>query len=188
MAKPKKKKVAWGITGSGDRLIEIVETMTEIKNQYQDKLDIRVFLSQAGDQVIKYYRLLKPLKENFEKIEVERNPNAPFLAGQLQIGKYEFLLIAPSTSNTTAKISLGISDSMLTNSAIMALKAFIPVYIMPSDYKIGMVVTTLPNREELKIRVRKEDYEHVQNLRTMDKVTILEELDDLHKPFQPYNK
>lgn len=30
--------------------------------------------------------------------------NAPFLAGQMQMGKYDFNLIAPATSNTVAKI------------------------------------------------------------------------------------
>jgi flavoprotein len=46
-------KVAWGITGSGDKIIETVEAMTLIKEEYQ-ALDIEVFLSKAGEQVAKY--------------------------------------------------------------------------------------------------------------------------------------
>jgi len=89
----KKRKVAWGITGSGDRLVETVEVMKEIKRQYQNEVDIIVYLSKAGDQVVKYYRLSNDLEENFDRIRVEVNPNSPFLAGQLQLGKFEFLLM-----------------------------------------------------------------------------------------------
>ncbi|HII86065.1 TPA: archaeoflavoprotein AfpA, partial [Candidatus Bathyarchaeota archaeon] len=45
----------------------------------------------------------------------------------------DLLLIAPATSNTVAKITNGIGDTMLTNAAIMSLKAFVPVYIVPTD-------------------------------------------------------
>jgi archaeoflavoprotein AfpA len=127
----KKKRVAWGITGSGDRLAETIEVMKDIRKQYENVAEIFVYLSKAGDQVIKWYRLGDDLKKNFSKIFVEINANSPFLAGQLQTGKFEFFLIAPATSNTVAKISMGIADSLISNAAIMALKAFIPVYILP---------------------------------------------------------
>jgi archaeoflavoprotein AfpA len=184
----KKRKVAWGITGSGDRLVETVEVMKEIKKQYQNEVDIRVYLSKAGDQVVKYYRLGNDLKENFERIRVEINPNSPFLAGQLQLGKFEFLLIAPATSNTVAKISMGIADSLLSNAAIMGLKAFVPFYIMPSDYEEGMIVTKLPDGRDMKLRIRKEDVEHVKKLAGMDDVFILEKPEEIHRVFKKHFK
>ncbi|MEJ2271364.1 MAG: flavoprotein [Candidatus Bathyarchaeota archaeon] len=140
-AEKKKKRVAWGITGSGDRLIEVFEVMKQIRKQYQDRVKITVYLSKSGDQVVKLYHLFNELKENFEKNRVERDSNVPSLALQLQSGKIEFLLIAPATSNTVAKLANGISDTLLTNSAIMALKAFVPVYVMPCDYKEGVTET-----------------------------------------------
>jgi archaeoflavoprotein AfpA len=184
----KKKRVAWGITGSGDRLVETIEVVKEIKKQYQNEVEIAVYLSKAGDQVIKWYRLNRVLKENFDKIFVEINPNSPFLAGQLQTRKFEFLLIAPATSNTVAKISAGIADSLLSNAAIMALKAFIPIYIMPSDYKEGTILTKLPNGRDLKLRIRKEDVEHVKKLAAMDQVFILEKPEDIHEIFKKHFK
>ena len=184
----KKRKVAWGITGSGDRLVETVEIMKEIKKQYQSEVDIRVYLSKAGDQVVKYYRLVDDLKENFERIYVEINPNSPFLAGQLQLGKFEFLLIAPATSNTVAKISMGIADSLLSNAAIMGLKAFVPFYIMPSDYEEGMIFTKLPDGRDMKLRMRKEDVEHVKKLAGMDDVFILEKPEEIHRVFKKHFK
>ncbi|WP_230972367.1 archaeoflavoprotein AfpA [Archaeoglobus neptunius] len=179
----KKKRVAWGITGSGDRLQETVEVMKKIRKQYPE-VEIAVYLSKAGDQVIKHYKLVGDLKENFGAVRVEIDANTPFLAGQVQVGRYEFLLIAPATSNTVAKISMGIADSLLSNAAIMALKAFIPVYVMPSDYREGVVVTRLPDGRDLKIRVRKEDVEHVKKLAEMDGVHILEKPEDIFGVFE----
>ena len=186
--KKKKRKVAWGITGSGDRLVETVEVMKEIRKQYQNEVDIIVYLSKAGDQVVKYYRLFNDLEGNFDRIWVEINPNSPFLAGQLQLGKFEFLLIAPATSNTVAKISMGIADSLLCNAAIMGLKAFVPFYIMPSDYEEGMIVTKLPNGREMKLRIRKEDVEHVKKLAGMDDVFILEKPEEIQQVFKKHFK
>ena len=179
----KKKRVAWGITGSGDRISEIVEVMKRIKDRYNHEVDIRVYLSKAGEQVIKYYRLTHKLEENFDRILVEINSNSPFLAGQLQLGAFEFLLIAPTTSNTVAKISTSIADSLLSNAAIMALKAFVPVYVLPSDFKEGIVITRLPNGRDQKLRIRKEDVEHVKKLSNMEDVSILYEPKDILEVF-----
>jgi len=182
----KKKKVAWGITGSGDRIRETFEAMKKINNEFNDRADIRVYVSKAGDQVVKYYKLSHDLEEAFDKVWVEINANSPFLAGQLQAGKYEFLLIAPATSNTVAKISMGLGDSLLSNSAIMGLKASIPLYIMPSDLVEGFVLTRLPNGKDLKLRIRKEDVEHTQKLLRMEGVFVLEKPEDIHGVFRKH--
>jgi archaeoflavoprotein AfpA len=185
-AKETKKKVAWGITGSGDRLRETFEVMKKIRDEFQDKADIRVYVSKAGDQVVKYYKLSHDLEEAFDKVWVEINANAPFLAGQLQGGKFEFLLIAPATSNTVAKISMGLADSLLSNSAIMGLKASVPIYIMPSDLTEGFVLTKLPSGKDLKLRIRKEDVEHVQKLCKAENVFILEKPEDIRDVFKKH--
>ncbi|MDH5451111.1 MAG: archaeoflavoprotein AfpA, partial [Candidatus Bathyarchaeota archaeon] len=184
----KRRKVAWGITGSGDRLVETVDVMKEIQRRYQNDVEVVVYLSKAGDHVVKYYRLANDLKKNFDTIWVEIDPNSPFLAGQLQTGRFDFLLIAPATSNTVAKISMGIADSLLCNAAIMGLKAFVPLYIMPSDYEEGMIVTKLPNGRDLTLRIRKEDVEHVKKLATMDDVSILEYPAEIYQVFKKHFK
>ena len=182
----KRKKIAWGITGSGDRLVETVKVMTEIQGQYHNRLDVSVYCSKAGDQVVKWYKLGNDLKTSFKRVWVENNANSPFLAGQVQTGKFEFLLIAPATANTVAKISVGIADSLLCNAALMALKAFIPVYVMPSDYKEGVVVTQLPDGHKLKLRIRKEDVEHVNKLVRMDGVHILNTPAEIYDIFKKH--
>jgi archaeoflavoprotein AfpA len=172
--KVKKRKVAWGITGGGDKIAEILEVMKDLKMQSEDAVEIDVYVSKGADTMLKFYRLEDDLKKNFSKVTVEVNANSPFLAGLLQIGKYEFLLIAPASSNTVAKIANSISDTMLTNAAIMSLKAFRPVYVLPTDYRESVVYTKLPNGKEMKLRVRKEEADQVRRLEAMEDMHVLE--------------
>jgi flavoprotein len=121
-------------------------------------------------------------------MRVEVNSNIPTLAVQLQSGKIEFLLIAPATSNTVAKLATGIADTLLCNATIMALKSFVPVYILPCDYKEGVTATQLPDGSEMKIRVRKEDVEHIKKLAAMDGVFVLEKPKEIDHVFQKHFK
>ncbi len=180
----KKRKIAWGITGAGDKIEETIRAMEEIKKEYEATFEIQVFLSKAADIVLKYYRLDEELRKNFPKVTLEINSNSPFLAAWMQNHKYEFLLIAPATSNTVAKIANGIGDTMLTNAAGMSLKAFVPVYIMPTDYAQGMVTTKLPNGKDMKLRVRKEDADNTRKLERMEDVHVLSGPPKLREAFK----
>ncbi len=184
----KKRKVAWGITGAGDKIAEILEVMKDLKKQSEDVVEIEVFVSKAADTVLKFYLLEDDLKRNFPKVQVELNSNSPFLAAWLQMRKYEFLLIAPATSNTVAKIVSGIGDTLITNSAIMSLKAFVPVYILPTDFKESIVYTKLPNGKEMKLRVRKEEADQVRKLENMEDVHVLENLQKMRETFLEWLK
>ncbi len=172
--KVKKPKIAWGITGGGDKIAEIIDVMIDFKKQSEDAVGIEVFLSKAADIVLKFYRLEDKLRQNFAKVQLEQSSNSPFLAAWLQMRKYEFLLIAPATSNTVSKIANSISDTMLTNAAIMSLKAFVPVYILPTDYRESTVYTKLPNGKVMKLRIRKEEVDLVRRLEGMEDIHVLE--------------
>ena len=184
--KVKKRKAAWGITGGGDKIAEFIEVMKEIQKEYESTVEIQVFLSKAAEIVLKYYRLEDDLRQNFAKVTVEVNSNTPFLASWMQIRKYEFLLIAPATSNTVAKIANSIGDTLLTNATIMSLKAFVPVYIAPTDYREGTVYTKLPNGKEMKLRVRKEEVEQVKKLERMEDVFVLEGPQKIREVFKKW--
>ena len=182
----KKRKVAWGITGSGDKLQETVAVMSEMKRQYEDVVDVEVYLSKAADQVVKYYRLGDELKNNFRRVTDEVDSNSPFLAGWLETQKYEFLLVAPATSNTVAKISNGIADTLLSNASIMALKASVPTYVMPSDYTEGLTRTKLPDGQDITLKVRKEDAANVRKLEKMENVFVIEKPEDIRRAFRKH--
>jgi archaeoflavoprotein AfpA len=180
----KKKKVAWGITGAGDRVAEHVELMKQLKQEYEGIVEIQVFVSKAAETMLKFYNLENTIKESFPKYTVELNANSPFLAAWLQNGRYEFLLIAPASSNTVAKIANCIGDTMITNAASMALKAFIPIYVVPVDYEEKTLVTKLPNGKDLKLRVRKEDADQVRKLKQMEDAHVLSELEQIRDVFK----
>lgn len=165
-------KLAWGITGAGDKIREIKEEMVKIKEK--KPVEITVYISKAGEQVLKWYGLQDEINNSFEKVLTENNSNSPFLAGDLQLGKHDTLIIAPTTSNSVAKIAHSIGDTLLTNSALMALKAYVPVYILPTDLKAGETDTELPNGKKIKVRVRREDAENVEKLRETDGIYIIE--------------
>lgn len=187
-AKAKKLKVAWGITGAGDQIAEVIETMKELQKQSEGIVEFDVYISKAADTMLKFYRLDQEVTKNFSKVMVESNPNSPFLAGMMESGKYQFLLIMPASSNTVAKIVNSISDSLLTNSALMALKAFVPVWIMPVDFKEGVVVTKLPNGKDMKLRVRKEEAAQVRILEKMEDVRVFENPAKVHEAFMEWLK
>jgi len=170
-------RIAWGITGSGDYITECVTFMKELTKKYN--LEVHVYLSREGEVVLKFYKLLKEVKEHFSKVSPEKGPNAPFLSGKIQLGKYDFVLIAPATANTVAKIAYGIADSLITNSAAQAMKADVPVYIFPVDRKEGEIITKLPNGRDLKLRIRKEDVENVEKLRKMRGITVLSRVEEI---------
>ncbi|HMK53741.1 MAG TPA: archaeoflavoprotein AfpA [Methanobacteriaceae archaeon] len=178
-----KKKVAWGVTGAGDKILQTLEVMKKIKKDYEKQVDIEVFISKSGDQVVKYYGISNEIETNFDKVWVEINANSPFLAGNIQLGKYEFMLIAPTTSNTVAKISMRMGDTLLSNAAIMGQKADVPIYILPSDYEEGVTITKLPDGKDLKITIRSEDVEHVEKLANMYETYIVKEPEDLAEVF-----
>lgn len=167
-------KIAWGITGAGDNVKNTINEMKEIGSK-RDDLELHVFVSKAGKEMLDIYQLSGKVKESnsFNSFSIEESSNKPFLPGALQGRRYKGLLIAPTTANTVAKISNGIGDTLLTNSAFMALKSFVPVHIMPVDLKVGVIKTTLPSGEELKMRVREEDEKNVEKLRGMDGIKII---------------
>jgi archaeoflavoprotein AfpA len=173
MTEAKKRKVAWGITGAGDRIAEYVQIMKQVQKEFEETVEIQVFVSRAGEVVLKFYGLENEVNQTFSKYSVEMNANSPFLAAWMQMRKYEFLLIAPASSNTVAKIAAGIGDTMLTNAASMALKAFAPVYVVPVDYEEKTLITKLPNGKNMKLRVRKEDAENVRRLERMEDMHVL---------------
>lgn len=184
MANAKRKRVAWGITGAGDKLAETLAIMRRLKQQYESTVRIEVYLSHAGEQVVKSYGLLEDLKASFERVFVEVDANVPFLAGWLQLGRVELLVVAPASSNTAAKLSVGITDSLLTNATIMSLKAFRHVYVLPTDMNEGTFTTKLPDGKSFRLRVRKEDVANARRLKQMEFLHVLEKPEEIVAVFE----
>ena len=179
------KKFVWGITGSGDEINKILQIMESILERFPD-VEVRVYISKSGEQVLRWYRLLDEVKQAFKQVKIETSSNIPFLAGELQSGKYDFLVVAPTTSNTTAKIALGIGDTMITNAVNMATKARVPVYVLPCEVGEGETVTVLPNGKELRLIIRDIDSGHIDTLERLTGITVLKCPDDIKSTVESY--
>jgi len=113
---------------------------------------IDVFVSKAGRQVLHWYHLWDLLNEEFERVKVEVDANVPFIAGPLQTGRYDVLVVSPLTANSTAKIAQGIEDTPITNAVVQTLKGTTPVILLPVDQHEGTVETVAPDGTRFKIR------------------------------------
>ncbi len=172
-------RILWGITGSGDKIEDVAEILFKLQKKYD--LDIRLALSKNGEKVARTYGLWEKLESISKKVLVERGPNEPWLAGPLQMGKYELFLVCPATANTTAKIAHGIADSLISNCVSQALKANREVYIYPVDQKLGETTTILPDGNELTLTIREVDVENSEKLKRMKGITVISQLEDIEE-------
>jgi archaeoflavoprotein AfpA len=167
----KKVRMAWGITGAGDYLVESLEVMKRISSDFD--VEVTVLVSKNAEMVIKWYRLWDDLTSSLEKVKVERGANVPFIAGPLQIGYYGLFFISPATANTVAKIAYGMADTLITNCVAQAIKGGTPVYIYPVDQELGSRETQVPEGDVITIRTRRVDVENVERIRNMEGITVL---------------
>ncbi|MCR4406338.1 MAG: archaeoflavoprotein AfpA [Anaerolineae bacterium] len=172
-------RLAWGITGAGDYLSESLSIVKKISRGLD--VEVTVLLSKSGELVVKWYRLWDELQASFKKVKVEKGPNAPFVAGPLQVGYYRLFFVSPATANTVAKIAYGIADTLITNCVAQAIKGGTPVYIYPVDQELGSRETQIPNGNMITIRTRRVDVENVERLKGMEGITVLKHPFDIEQ-------
>jgi flavoprotein len=144
-------------------------------------IKITAILSQAAVKVLKMYKLWDALPTIVHKVRVEQDANTPFVVGSLQLGKFDALLVAPTTGNSVAKIVHGISDSLLTNVVSMTNRTKVPIFILPVEKKGKVVVTTLPDGNKLELLTRDLDADNTEKLQKMKGITVLEEPKEILK-------
>ena len=172
------KRIAWGITGSGDMIRETYDVMVDIKKKTD--LEFMVFLSKEGETVLKWYRIWNEIQRDFNNFKTDAGPNSPFIAGPLQVGYYDLLLIAPTTANTVAKIVHGIADSLVTNVVSQTAKGDTPIYILPVDQVKGTVKTITPTGKTLELKMRNVDVSNSERLARMENITVLKSPEEIY--------
>jgi archaeoflavoprotein AfpA len=165
------KNLVWAITGAGDLLEECFAQMATLQREKGWK--ITAVLSKAGVTVLKYYKLSNRLEDIAERVMIEKDANTPFIVAGLQTGKYNALVAAPLTSNSAAKIALGLADTLVTNAIAQANKVCLPIYLLPVDQTPGKVTTTMPSGGKLTLTMRPVDIENVDRLRGMPGIEVL---------------
>ncbi|MGB9936231.1 MAG: dihydromethanopterin reductase (acceptor) [Methanobacterium sp.] len=143
-------KIGFGITGAGHLLLESVELLEKLMTKH----DITVLISAAGEEVLKMYGLFERVQNitggYYNELILEKDQKFSYpITGRFSLGKYDLLIISPTTSNTIGKIVNGIADTLITNAVAQAGKGRIKTIIVPVDLESGEVDTVLPSKLEL---------------------------------------
>jgi dihydromethanopterin reductase (acceptor) len=171
------KRIAWAITGAGHALEECVEVLLK-----KERVD--VFLSRAGEEVLRMYNLHTRLNAAKVRIYRETNASAP-LIGRFSAGIYCALVVAPTTSNSVAKFVYGISDTLVTNLFAQAGKSRVPIVVYPTDLAPEMN-SIGPHREPVKVFPRPIDLKNTEKLRALAGVTVVGNREELERCLAAY--
>ena len=159
-----KPRIAWGITGSGHYLEECLDIIRNLDN-------VDLFYSRAGEEVIRMYGHDPKTINNKSRVYRDRAASSPPVALFYQ-GDYHTFVVAPATSNTVAKMVLGLSDTLVSNIYAQAGKCLIPSIILACDTEPEM--DTLAPDRVVKVWPRKIDLAHTHKLRSYEATTVVE--------------
>jgi flavoprotein len=173
-ARPEKPRLAWAVTGSGHYLKECLEIVRELE-------DVDLFYSRAGEEVVRMYGYDPKSIVPEGRIYRDRAASSPPV-GLFYRGDYHTLVVAPATSNTVAKMVLGLSDTLVTNVYAQAGKCRIPSIVLACDSE-PEVDTPAPDRI-VRVWPRQVDLEHTRMLKTFEATTVVEDSDQLFQVLQ----
>lgn len=169
-ARPEKPRLAWAVTGSGHYLEECLEIVRELD-------DVDLFYSRAGEEVIRMYGHDPKSIVPEGRVYRDRAASAPPV-GLFYRGDYHTLVVAPATSNTVAKMVLGLSDTLVTNIYAQAGKCRVPSIVLACD-AIAEVDTPAPDRM-VRLWPRKVDLEYTERLKSYEATTVVESAEQLY--------
>lgn len=168
--------ILWCVTGAGEFLRDSVEIIKSLKGHY-----VAVFMSRAGEEVLKAYGLLRELKKSREVVP-EKDYSAA-KAGKISLGAYDAVVVSPATANTVAKVANGIADNLITTAVSLALKSGTKVYMIPTDWVAGKAEIPdllTPGGSVVHMKPRKSDLRNIGYLEE-EGITVLETPDKLLK-------
>jgi flavoprotein len=166
MAKVKKPRWGWALTGSGHFFKECLAIIRAL-----DEVDL--FVSRAAAEVIRMYRQDLP-----KSMRVFRDTTASAApVGAFYFGAYHTLVLAPATSNTVAKCVYGISDTLATNVFAQAGKCRVFSIVFACD--TAPELETEAPKGMVKVYPRRIDLENTARLKLFKDVTVVENLDEL---------
>lgn len=163
-------RIAWAVTGSGHYIEECLAFLLTLEH-------VDLFLSQAGEEVLKMYGIhINDLKDRLP-IYRDKAASAPPV-GLFYKGYYHTFVMAPTTSNTVAKCVLGIADSLVTNLYSQAGKCRVPSIVYPCDIAPEME-TTAPGNKKVMVYPRPVDLEATDKLRSFPFTDVVDGVEAL---------
>ncbi|MCD7894174.1 MAG: dipicolinate synthase subunit B [Erysipelotrichaceae bacterium] len=178
------------ITGSFCSMDDLLYVLEELKNDY----DIDLFMSDHVDMMDTRFNSAQELKDKIYQIiscEIHHTINEAEIYGPNHL--LDALLIYPCSSNTLAKLALGINDNVITMLVKSCLRNAIPIIIGIYSNDVlslsGKHLLTLYNRKNYYIvPIYQDNYKQKPNSVTACKEKVKETIREAlnHQQIQPF--
>jgi dihydromethanopterin reductase (acceptor) len=169
--KDEKKRLAWALTGSGHYLKECIDIISRLE-------DVDLFLSKAAAEILQQYGYQHNVGRVFQDKTASSVPVELFYHGV-----YHTVVIAPTSSNSVAKMVCGISDNLVTNIFAQAGKCHVPSIVFACDTEPELE-SEAPREHMVKVYPRRIDLENMQKLKTFEETTVVADMAELESAIQ----
>lgn len=166
-----KQRMAWALTGSGHYLRECIDILNTLE-------DVDLFLSKAAAEILQQYGYTHNVGKVYQDKTASAVPVELFYHGA-----YHTVVIAPSTSNTVAKMVCGISDNLVTNIFAQAGKCRVPTIVFACDTEPEME-SEAPRENMVKVYPRPIDLENTAKLKKFEETTVVDNMQQLSDVIQ----
>lgn len=169
--KEERRRLAWALTGSGHYLRECLDIIHQLE-------DVDLFLSRAAAEILKQYGYTHNVGRVFQDKTASAVPVELFYHGV-----YHTVVIAPTSSNTVAKMVCGISDNLVTNIFAQAGKCRVPSIVYACDTEPELE-SDAPRDNVVKVYPRRIDLENMEKLKTFEETTVVADMQQLDAAIQ----